>query len=105
MARLLERYQSEVLPQLKKDFSLDNPMELPHITKVTCNIGIGEASRNAKLIDMASEQLASGEAGPQVHRGFQAPPGSAGGREGDDQAGSDVRVPRPSDQHRPPPRA
>ncbi len=59
MARLLERYQGEVLPQLKNDFGLGNAMELPHITKITCNIGVGEASRNAKLIDMAAEQLAN----------------------------------------------
>jgi large subunit ribosomal protein L5 len=59
MARLLERYQKEVSPQLRKDYGLDNPMQIPRIEKITCNIGIGEASRNAKLLEMAMEQLAN----------------------------------------------
>jgi large subunit ribosomal protein L5 len=59
MARLQEKYTEEVVPQLAKDFELDNPMQIPRIEKVTCNIGIGEASRNAKLLDMATEQLAN----------------------------------------------
>ena len=50
MARLQEKYTDEVVPQLQKDFGLDNPMQIPRIEKITCNIGIGEASRNAKLL-------------------------------------------------------
>ncbi len=57
MARLREKYTEEVVPQLEKEFELGNPMQIPRIEKVTCNIGIGEASRNAKLLDMATEQL------------------------------------------------
>jgi len=57
MARLLEMYVNEVFPKLQKEFGLTNPMQVPKITKITCNIGIGEASRNAKLFDMAMEQL------------------------------------------------
>ena len=57
MARLLETYNKEVFPKLQKEFGLSNPMQVPRITKITCNIGIGEASRNAKLFDMAMEQL------------------------------------------------
>lgn len=57
MARLLKKYHDEVFPQLQKDFGLANPMQVPKITKITCNIGIGEASRNAKLLDVAMEQL------------------------------------------------
>jgi len=57
MARLLEMYKNEVFPKLQKEFGLTNPMQVPRITKITCNIGIGEASRNAKLFDMAMEQL------------------------------------------------
>jgi len=57
MARLLEMYKNEVFPKLQKEFGLTNPMQVPRITKITCNIGIGEASRNAKLLDMAMEQL------------------------------------------------
>ena len=57
MARLLETYNKEVFPKLQKEFGLSNPMQVPRLTKITCNIGIGEASRNAKLLDMAMEQL------------------------------------------------
>jgi large subunit ribosomal protein L5 len=57
MARLLKKYREEVFPQLQKDFGLTNPMQVPKITKITCNIGVGEASRNAKLLDVAIEQL------------------------------------------------
>ncbi len=57
MARLQAKYRDEVVPQLTKDFGLDNPMQVPKIEKITCNIGVGEASRNAKLLDMAIEQL------------------------------------------------
>jgi large subunit ribosomal protein L5 len=59
MARLLDTYNNEVYPKLQKDFGLINPMQVPKVTKITCNIGIGEASRNAKLLDMAMEQLAN----------------------------------------------
>jgi len=59
MARLEEKYRGEVFPQLQKEFGLTNPMQVPKITKITCNIGVGEASRNAKLLDVAMEQLTS----------------------------------------------
>jgi large subunit ribosomal protein L5 len=59
MARLLTKYKDEVAPKLEKDFGLANPMQVPRVDKVTLNIGIGEASRNAKLLEMAMEQLAN----------------------------------------------
>ena len=59
MARLQETYQNQVVPELRKQFGLTNPMQVPRIEKVTCNIGVGEASRNAKLLDVAVEQLAN----------------------------------------------
>lgn len=59
MARLYEKYQKEVFPALVKELELSNPMQVPRITKITCNIGVGEASRNAKLLETASEQLAN----------------------------------------------
>jgi large subunit ribosomal protein L5 len=59
MARLQVKYKEEVVPQLEKDFEFGNPMQVPRVEKVTCNMGIGEASRNAKLLDMATEQLAN----------------------------------------------
>ena len=39
MARLQERYREEVFPQLQKEFGLTNPMQVPKISKITCNIG------------------------------------------------------------------
>ena len=57
MARLLTTYQEEVFPALKKEFGLTNPMQIPRIEKITCNMGVGEASKNAKLLDVAVEQL------------------------------------------------
>ena len=57
MARLLTTYQEEVFPKLQKEFGLTNPMQVPRIEKITCNIGVGEASRNAKILDVAVEQL------------------------------------------------
>jgi len=57
MARLLETYNKEVFPKLQKEFGLSNPMQVPRLTKITCNIGIGEASRNAKLLDMEGVEL------------------------------------------------
>ena len=57
MARLLTKYQDEVFPALQKQFGLTNPMQVPRIEKMTCNIGVGEASRNAKMLDVAVEQL------------------------------------------------
>ncbi len=59
MARLMEKYREEVFPQLAKEFGLANPMQVPRITKITCNIGVGEASRNAKLLESAMEQMAN----------------------------------------------
>ena len=59
MARLHEKYKEEVAPQIKKEFVLGNPMQVPRIEKITCNIGVGEASRNSKLLEMAMDQLAN----------------------------------------------
>ncbi len=57
MARLLTTYHDDVFPALQKQFGLTNPMQVPRIAKVTCNMGVGEASRNAKLLDVAVEQM------------------------------------------------
>lgn len=57
MARLLKTFQDEVFPALQKQFGLTNPMQVPRVVKVTCNMGVGEASRNAKLLDVAVEQM------------------------------------------------
>jgi large subunit ribosomal protein L5 len=57
VARLQEKYHNDVVPKLKKEFGISNPMAIPRITKIVCNIGTGEASRNAKILDQAIEEL------------------------------------------------
>ncbi len=57
MARLKEKYEKEVFPKVQKEFGIENPMAVPRITKVVCNIGMGEESRNAKLLDQAVDEL------------------------------------------------
>lgn len=57
MARLKEKYEKEVVPKLKKEFGITNPMAVPRVTRVVCNIGLGEATRNPKLMDQAMEEL------------------------------------------------
>ena len=59
MARLQEKYEKDVAARLAKEFGITNPMAVPRITKVVCNIGLGEAPRNAKLLDQAVEELAT----------------------------------------------
>jgi large subunit ribosomal protein L5 len=52
-ARLQEFYQSKVVPQLRADLKLANPMEVPKITKITVNMGVGEAVADKKVMDAA----------------------------------------------------
>ncbi|HQR46467.1 MAG TPA: 50S ribosomal protein L5 [Thermoanaerobaculia bacterium] len=56
-ARLLEKYRKDVIPALKKEFGIANPMAIPRIEKVILNMGIGEAISNAKIVDAAAEEL------------------------------------------------
>ncbi len=56
-SRLQERYSKEVIPVLKKDFGIDNPMAIPKIEKVVLNMGIGEAIQNVKIVEAAAEEL------------------------------------------------
>ncbi len=56
-ARLLERYQSEVVPKLSKEFGYKNVNQVPKVTKIVVNIGLGAATQNPKLIEKASEEL------------------------------------------------
>ncbi len=57
MTRMQERYQTEVLPALIKRFGYKNRMQAPKISKITVNIGMGEASANIKLLDVAVVEL------------------------------------------------
>jgi large subunit ribosomal protein L5 len=55
--RLHERYRTDVVPALQKQFEYDNPMEVPRLTKIVVNIGLGEALQNAKAIDAAAGDI------------------------------------------------
>ena len=57
MARLKEKYRNEIAPALAKEFDIKNPMAIPRIEKVVVNMGLGEASANAKILDVAAEEL------------------------------------------------
>ncbi|MFO7530984.1 MAG: 50S ribosomal protein L5 [Candidatus Limnocylindrales bacterium] len=50
---LRQRYEEEVVPALRKEFEYRNPMQVPRLTKITVNIGLGEALTNAKAVDAA----------------------------------------------------
>ena len=56
--RLHERYTTEVVPALIKQFEYGNPMQVPRLDKIVVNIGLGEALTNAKAIDAAVGDLA-----------------------------------------------
>lgn len=55
--RLLERYRTEVVPALMEEFSYSSVMQVPRLTKLVVNIGVGEALDNAKALDGAVEDL------------------------------------------------
>ena len=57
MARLRDKYKNDIAPALAKEFDIKNPMAVPKITKVIVNMGLGEASSNAKILDVAAEEL------------------------------------------------
>lgn len=57
MARLKDKYKNEVASALAKEFEIKNPMAVPKIEKIVVNMGLGEASANAKILDTASEEL------------------------------------------------
>jgi len=58
MARLAEHYQNTVVPRLTEEFGYKSPMQVPRITKITLNMGLGEALGNKKVLESASEELA-----------------------------------------------
>ena len=56
-ARLKELYEKTVVPALTKEFGYKNPMAVPRVEKICVNIGLGEATQNAKLMDGAVNEL------------------------------------------------
>jgi len=55
--RLKDRFRKEVASTLMKEFDLKNPMAVPHLHKIVINMGIGEATQNAKVLDPAVSEL------------------------------------------------
>jgi len=55
--RLKERYREQIAPSLRKQFGYGNVMQIPSVSKVVVNMGVGEAARDAKLIDGALRDL------------------------------------------------
>ena len=58
-ARLRKRYQAEIRPALMKELGMDNPMAAPRVEKVVINMGVGEATQNAKVLDPAVNELSA----------------------------------------------
>jgi large subunit ribosomal protein L5 len=58
-ARLKERYEKEILPTLRREFEYANVMQVPKLHKITVNIGLGEATREKKVLESATGDLAT----------------------------------------------
>jgi len=73
MARLQKFYRETVVPKLKSELALANVMEVPRITKITINMGVGEAVADRKIVDAAAGDLAkiSGQK-PQITKAKKA---------------------------------
>ena len=57
--RLKHHYEDRVRPRLSEQFGYRNPMSVPKLEKIVLNVGLGEASRNAKLLDSVVEEMTS----------------------------------------------
>src|ERR671936_675899 len=58
-ARLKQRYVQEIRPRLIDQFGYSTPMQAPRIEKITVNMGVGDANQDSKMLEPASEQLAT----------------------------------------------
>ena len=57
MSRLLDKYKSEVVPALQEQFAFDSAMQIPRITKITLNMGLGEAVANKNILQGATAEI------------------------------------------------
>lgn len=57
MARLQDQYRNDIVPKLKEKFKYRNVMQVPRLSKIVVNMGLGEAIENAKVIDTAAEEI------------------------------------------------
>jgi large subunit ribosomal protein L5 len=58
-ARLKQRYQQEILPSLIERFGYSTPMQAPRIEKITVNMGVGDAKQDSRMLEAATDQLAT----------------------------------------------
>ncbi len=105
-ARMREKYYKEVLPALMKEFSLENTMAAPKLEKIVVNMGVGEATQNAKLIDPAVSEMTqiTGQKpivtkAQEVDRAVQGARRKSHRRDGDPARRPHVRVFRPAGEH------
>ena len=59
MSRLQDKYNQEIAPALMSKFGYKSVMQIPKLSKITINIGLGEAKENSKVIDAACADLAA----------------------------------------------
>jgi len=59
MARLQEKYTNELAPALREELAITNVMDIPRLTKIVVNVGMGDAISNSKLLDSAVEEIAA----------------------------------------------
>jgi large subunit ribosomal protein L5 len=57
MSRMKDRYATDVVPALKQEFGYENPMAIPRIEKIVINMGLGEATSNAKIADVGADEI------------------------------------------------
>lgn len=57
--RLQKKYREELLPKLQQERGYKNPMAVPHLVKISVNMGVGSAAQDAKELDVAMDQLAA----------------------------------------------
>ena len=93
------------MPALRKEFGYTNVMAVPRITKVVVNMGLGEGTQNAKIVDTGAEELgkitgqkAAVTPRDEVDRAVQGAQEHADRRDGHAARRADVRVPRPADR-------
>src|SRR4028119_1367998 len=89
LPRLLGHYRESIAPALQEEFGYENVMQIPRLTKIVVNMGVGEATRDAKLMDGAVRDLTA----------ITGPRGAAGARPRRRAEGG--RGPRPHRHHRP----
>ena len=59
VARLQDKYRSEVVPALKQKFGYTNPMEIPRLEKIVINMGLGDCKDNSKSLELAVSELST----------------------------------------------